>query len=270
MCLSYRPNLILLARNYFQKGNRVNIKIYVATHKEFNPPHDDNYMPIYVGKELSETDSPFSGDNTGDNISALNKSFCELTALYWIWKNDFSSDYVGVVHYRRYFSKHHHGINKYITGKDGSYVHLGEGPEIAASNDFGELTDGVDLILPTREHVGNILENYGACHHVEDMYLVREVIKKIHNEYLDAYDFTMKNVTHIYTRNMAITRKEIFSEYCEWLFSILFTLKNMNFYRNYDSYQKRIFGFISERIFNVWLLKNRDRLCIGERHIINL
>lgn len=245
----------------------MNIKIYIASHKEFNPPFDRNYVPIQGGKALTKTQTSFLGDDTGDNISNLNKNFCELTVLYWVWKNDLSSDFIGLVHYRRYFTKLHYGIDKYITDKNEADLILTDGPEIAASNDFGELEHEVDLILPTRQHVGNILQNYGACHHIEDMYVVRQIIKKIYPDYLDAYDYVMQNLTYMYSYNMIIAKREILSEYCEWLFNILFSIKDMTFYKNYDDYQQRIFGFISERMCNVWLLKNRHRICIGERNV---
>lgn len=246
----------------------MSITIYIATHKEFNQPLDRNYVPIQGGKIFAKTATSFQGDDTGTNISNLNKYFSELTVLYWAWKNDLSSDYIGLVHYRRYFAKSRHGIDKYITGKNESQFLLTEGEEIAASSDFEELEGDVDLILPVRPHIGNILQNYGSCHHIEDMYIVREITKQIYPDYVDSYDYTMQNITHMYNCNMMIAKRQILSEYCTWLFDILFAMKDMKFYKNYDEYQQRIFGFISERICNVWLLKNRHRLCIGERHMI--
>ena len=41
-------------------------------------------------------------DDEGDNISNKNKTYCELTAQYWAWKN-MEADYYGFFHYRRYF-----------------------------------------------------------------------------------------------------------------------------------------------------------------------
>ena len=84
------------------------VKIVVATHKKYKMPSDAMYIPLYVGAEGkkdsdgNELDLGYIKDNTGENISILNPSFCELTGLYWAWKN-LDSDYIGLVHYRRYF-----------------------------------------------------------------------------------------------------------------------------------------------------------------------
>ena len=80
------------------------LKILVACHKADHAiRQDDNYMPIQVGKALHpELNLGFQCDNTGDNISSMNPYYCELTGMYWMWKNT-SADIIGLVHYRRYF-----------------------------------------------------------------------------------------------------------------------------------------------------------------------
>ena len=80
----------------------MDIKILVATHKKYWMPKDDIYFPIHVGRE-GKADLGYIGDNTGDNISAKNANYCELTGLYWAWKN-LKCDYIGLCHYRRYFA----------------------------------------------------------------------------------------------------------------------------------------------------------------------
>ena len=79
----------------------MNIKVIVAAHKPFEMPKDPLYLPLHVGKEGKEGIG-FQGDHTGDNISADNPYFSELTGLYWAWKN-LDADYIGLVHYRRHF-----------------------------------------------------------------------------------------------------------------------------------------------------------------------
>ena len=71
----------------------MDIKILVAAHKKYWMPDDDVYLPIHVGREGKE-DLGYLGDNTGDNISSKNANYCELTGLYWAWKN-LKCDYIG-------------------------------------------------------------------------------------------------------------------------------------------------------------------------------
>ncbi|MCS4465828.1 DUF4422 domain-containing protein [Clostridium botulinum] len=72
----------------------MNIKILVATHKKYSMPKESMYLPIHVGCE-GKKDLGYIGDNTGDNISLRNSNYCELTGLYWAWKN-LKCDYIGL------------------------------------------------------------------------------------------------------------------------------------------------------------------------------
>ena len=73
------------------------VKILVCCHKNDIIPSQDNYMPIHVGKALhNDIDLGITGDNTGDNISIKNKNYCELTGVYWAWKNLENVDVVGL------------------------------------------------------------------------------------------------------------------------------------------------------------------------------
>ena len=80
----------------------MSIKIIVAAHKKYWMPTDPVYLPVHVGAEGKDSIG-YTPDNTGENISAKNPYFCELTGLYWAWKN-LDADFIGLVHYRRYFT----------------------------------------------------------------------------------------------------------------------------------------------------------------------
>ena len=78
------------------------IKIMIAAHKKYDMPTSELYLPLHVGAELSSENLEYQKDNEGENISSKNPYFCELTGIYFAWKN-LKNDYVGLVHYRRYF-----------------------------------------------------------------------------------------------------------------------------------------------------------------------
>lgn len=77
-------------------------KIIVAAHKPYTMPDDEMYLPVHVGAAGKESIG-YQRDDEGENISSLNPYFCELTGLYWAWKN-LNEDYIGLVHYRRHFA----------------------------------------------------------------------------------------------------------------------------------------------------------------------
>ena len=97
-----------------------NIKIIVATHKKYQMPDDEMYLPVQVGSELNDN-LGYQKDNDGENISKKNPYYCELTGLYWAWKN-LDADYIGLCHYRRIFdvdSDWEHGFESRYPEIDG-------------------------------------------------------------------------------------------------------------------------------------------------------
>ena len=105
----------------------MDIKILVASHKKAEMPEDGIYLPVHVGRALHpDREFGYQSDAEGDNISIKNPYYCELTALYWAWKN-LKADYVGLAHYRRHFSLktvHRGGWNSVLTGKQAEILYF--------------------------------------------------------------------------------------------------------------------------------------------------
>ena len=232
------------------------IKISVATHKQYEFPSDEMYVPIHVGKAINNIDLGILGDDKGDNISEKNPTFCELTALYWAWKNSFFDDskYCGLVHYRRFFKGYKSKLkDQYIASQD----------EI-----LNELKD-VDVIIPKKRnyYVETIDKHYKNAHHEKDLIETRKIILEKYPDFVNSFDVIM-NQKKLHLFNMFVMKKELFYEYCEWLFSIIFELEKRIDISNYSPYQKRVFGFIAERMFNVWVLNKK--LKVKELKTINI
>lgn len=214
----------------------MDVKILVATHKPYWMPSDSVYMPIHVGRE-GKTDIGFTGDNTGDNISTKNPYFCELTGLYWAWKN-LNCEYIGLCHYRRYFS----------TGK-------GEKKErIMSRFDYERLLSMYDVVVPAKRnyYIETVRSQYEHAHNKRDLDEVQQIVHEKYPMYDRAFETVMKR-KRLHILNMFAMKKELFNQYCEWLFDILFTLEKRIDISDYTPYEARIFGFLSERLFNVWL-----------------
>ncbi len=216
----------------------MDLKILVATHKKYWMPEDSCYLPLHVGRE-GKTDLGYIGDNTGDNISSKNANYCELTGLYWAWKN-LSCDYIGLCHYRRYFTSN-------VKSKD-------KKARIMHGEEYEKLLQEYDVILPVKRnyYIETVRSQYEHAHVKGDLDKLEAVVKKLHPDYSDSFTRVM-NRRQLYILNMFVMKKELFNEYCEWLFSILFELEKRIDISNYSVYDARIFGFLSERLFNVWL-----------------
>ncbi|MBN6064965.1 DUF4422 domain-containing protein [Aggregatibacter actinomycetemcomitans] len=224
------------------------LKILIATHKKYEFPNTSYYVPIHVGKNLTHIDLNILSDNTQDNISNKNQSYCELTALYWAWKNNFFADmeYVGLVHYRRYFA----GNELLLKGK-----------RIASSEELAILLKDVDCLVPRKRnyYIETVYSHYQHAHYIEDLKAVGQILANKYPDYLTSFERVMQGKT-LYLYNMFVIKRELFESYCHWLFTILFELEATLDVSNYNPYQKRVYGFLAERLFNVWLLKNEVRL----------
>lgn len=228
-----------------------NIKVYIAAHKTFDLPNKDGYIPLQVGAALHD-DLGYLKDNNGENISEKNPNYCELTGLYYIWKNE-SADIVGLSHYRRYFFK-----NPFKVGLN----------NVLSIKEIDKLMDKYDIILPKKYDLElTTKEHYNKFHHLEDLLRCGEIIKKNYKEYYECFEHIL-NEKKIYTYNMFIMKKEKFDDYMKWLFDILFQLEREIDISNYDDYNKRIFGFLSERLFNVWIKKQKFK--IKEINVYNI
>ncbi|WP_174614782.1 DUF4422 domain-containing protein [Virgibacillus ihumii] len=230
--------------------------VYVAHHKEGYFLQTDEITPIHVGKGKGNKDLGITGDDTGDNISAKNDNYCEMTALYWIWKNGQHADSTGLMHYRRFFDfadkyNDHPQTEVFLDGQVFDFEKYGE----ETSEKIEALMDEYDIILPEPHTMPFSVEsNYKDVHHSEDLDILRQIINEKHPSYIDAFDTCMKRES-FYLFNMFVAKQHIFEQYAEWVFDVLFELEDRIDIRYYNVYQARIFGFLTERLLGVFMEK---------------
>lgn len=205
-------------------------KIIVAAHKLFSPPSEDIYLPVQVGA-VGKAKFGFETDDTGDNISVKNDGFCELTGLYWAWKNIKNADAIGLCHYRRYFKAIPSVIETLIAKK------------------------GCILPKPRNYFIETAYSQYAHAHHAIDLDATRAIIEERHPDCLAEFDATMKS-TKGHRFNMLVMKRPLLDRYCEWLFDILFELEKRLDISSYSPNDRRVFGFVGERLLDVWIRAN--------------
>lgn len=226
--------------------------IYIITHKDFNDQlsYGENsfYAVMHVGGDTFTKN--YLRDDIGDNISRKNKYFCELTGYYWLWKNamEQADEVIGIVHYRRGFSSFLNGLMSIILRK--SFVPL-------KKSEIDKYLEKNDFILPIKHVFSNtVYEQYSKAHVASDVDAVRNIISNIYPEYLQSFDIVFNGHT-LFTGNLFVTKRDKFNKYCEWLFSILFEFEKTNNIGKYNcEYNKRVYGFLAERLLNVFLHYN--------------
>jgi hypothetical protein len=222
------------------------VKILVCSHKSDVWKADDIYMPLHVGKAISNENLGIQGDDTGDNISVKNKNYCELTGLYWAWKNLKNVDYIGLCHYRRYFNFH-------TKGTPFSIFSLVKSDEVNNLNlslpDINKLFNKYDVILAkSKIYPVSIFDDYCLNHVSEDARVIEKIILEKYPEYKRSINECLHNSNKLSHYNMFIMRWEDFHKYCSWLFSILEEAERRIDISGYNNAQKRIWGYVSERL----------------------
>ena len=256
----------------------MDIKLLIALHKPYQVPEEGMYVPLQMGadgkKGIRVKDCPGAHlpklhketgailrDDDGDNISKKNPYYCELTGLYYGWKN-VEADAIGLVHYRRYFSM-----------KSRNYIKShGAFQSVLTEDDATALLTRADIVVPKkrRYYIESLYSHYAHTLDGSHLDLAKKIVGEKYPEYMSA-------LARVYERswgymfNMAIFPKEYLDEYCTWLFDILGDLEKEIDVTGLDAFSARLFGRVSEILFNVWILKKQgEGLSVVECNVIDM
>lgn len=229
------------------------MQIFVAAHKPCVKYGDDAYRLIHVGAAMHpdvKIEGAVKDNDCADNISMKNDTYCELTALYHIWKNVHDVDYTGLCHYRRFF------VSKDTITKNPNKIILKEQEILSLLKDH-------DIIMATPTK-----KTYGTGGYITnpldlpEQFFYRCILpslKSLYPEFADDYakEFFIPQMSCC---NMLICSKHLFDEYCEWMFSILFDAE-----RRWKEWgigvAPREMGYISEYLLNTWVRHKQLKVC---------
>ena len=207
--------------------------------------------PIQVGAVLSPRRVANILDCDGENISAKNGNYSELTALYWIWKNRLlcltdgigghpsggqgsassgsaGNEYYGLSHYRRIL-------------------------EFTEDDVLRLVDNGVDVVLPyPMPYEPDIEEHHRRYLKEEDWKAVRRAVWELQPEYSKAFPSVLEQ-KYLYNYNIILARKGVLAEYCEWLFPILSRVEELSVPRGKDRADRYI-GYIAETLETLYFM----------------
>lgn len=197
-------------------------------------------IPIQVGAELTMEKVCAQRDDQGMNISGKNGNYCELTALYWLWKNCLSrpgkEEYYGLFHYRRVLD---------ITEEDLRRMKA----------------RAVDVVLPFPTlHEPDISEHHARYVGEGDWRAMRRALSEVAPEYAAAFDEIFMQ-PFFYNYNLIIARKQVLSDYCAWLFPILERTEELSDPKGPER-SDRYIGYLGENLATLYFLYHKDDLNI--------
>lgn len=228
------------------------MKIYVVTHKPVDNKLPKDYEYIQVGAALHPIFCDIT-DNTGDNISEKNPYYCELTAAYWIWKNDKENDIVGLMHYRRFLTRN------ICSSSDKWYLTTKKTEKLLRKYDYISIKN-INGWMSVKELMADSVRE-------KDFVLLRNVIAEKYPDYLLAFDKVF-NGKKSRLCNICVCKKQQWDKYYSWLFSVFDELEPLIDMTDYTEQEKRLYGYLSERLMSVYFEKNKCRVKGYPLHII--
>lgn len=206
-------------------------------------------VPLQVGAALTTDRVCELCDNQGVHISAKNVNYCELTALYWMWKNRLSlnekpregfdsekKEYYGLFHYRRILD---------ISDRDLFRIKYSE----------------VDAILPFPTLCEpDIKEHHSRYIKESDWNAMLKALKELQPSYAAAYEEIFSQ-QYFYNYNMLIARKHVLKDYCSWLFPILERTEELSTPKGWERADRYI-GYLGESLMTLYFLFHKDDLNI--------
>lgn len=201
------------------------IKILVTYKDRHKIIASDIFTPIQTGRAIAdEVFGEMIGDDTGEHISNKNPYFCEMSAIYWAWKNYEqlgNPEYIGFMHYRRHLLfnpdvKFSNDVIKYKSIDD-DYLN-----NALSEHEVSQYLDRYDILAGQFYTTNKSIEAQYAQHHSrKDFLITEEIIKKSHPDYYNTFLKCKKSKSGYYL-NMFVMPKKMFFEYCEFIFSTLF------------------------------------------------
>lgn len=225
------------------KNIQTEIQVFQAKCHVDKPLHGNTAMPQYlcpiqVGAALTEQVVVSLQDNEGDNISEKNRNYCELTASYYAWKNS-KADYKGLCHYRRIFDLLDTKVQKLLSNCD------------------------VDVILPYPSiYYPNMEAEHNRYVNDSDWVAMLQAMKEVAPNYYDAYVKTISKEAYFYNYNMLIAKREVFDDYCNFLFSVLERTEQLTTPKGWER-ADRFAGYLGENLTTIYFRKNKEKLKIA-------
>lgn len=197
----------------------------------------DYVQPIQVGAALTDRKIADVRDDSGCNISAKNRNYCELTATYYAWKNC-KAAYKGLCHYRRIFDVSTQQLTSFLK----------ENPD-------------VDVILPyPTVFYPDIRSQHAYCINHTDWNAMRQALQEVAPDYYAEFDVVFGE-HYFYNYNMLIAKEAVFNDYCQFMFSVLERVEQLTVPKGWER-ADRFAGYLGENLTTLYFRKNRNNLKI--------